>query len=80
MDEAHAKQIEDDKAKLERAAEPHDWAEELVDSAVGGLISPLEHHENEETASPDAAVEPEKARVERRHDEREAEERLNETW
>lgn len=80
MDDEHAKRIQDDQAKLERAAEPHDWAEELVDSAVGGLVSPLERHENAETASPDVAVEPDKAREERRRDEREAEERLNETW
>ena len=41
MDDERSKRIQDDMAKLERAAEEHDWAEEIIDDAVGGLVSPL---------------------------------------
>jgi hypothetical protein len=35
--------LETEKPKLERAAEPHDWAEEIVDDVVEGVASPLTH-------------------------------------
>jgi hypothetical protein len=78
MDDKRSERIQADQEKLERAAEPHDWAEEVVDSAVAGLISPLTHETD--TADDEFEQEPERARKEREHDEAQTEERLNEVW
>lgn len=40
--------IDAEEAKLERAAEKHDWAEEIVDDAVEGLASPLTRDDPED--------------------------------
>jgi hypothetical protein len=78
MDDKRKAQIESDQEKLERAAEPHDWMEEAVDSAVEGLISPLTH--DPDTADGRFEQEPDLDAKERQREEGETEERLNEGW
>jgi hypothetical protein len=81
MDGERSKRIQDDMEKLERAAEQHDWAEEIIDDAIGGLVSPLTHEDPLEKV-PDLD-EPEASPTKKEDDEREkreAEERLNEVW
>jgi hypothetical protein len=81
MDDERSKRIQEDMEKLERAGEEHDWASEIIDDAIGGLVSPLTHEDplenvpnlDEPEASPTLLKD-------REREKREAEERLNEVW
>ncbi len=77
MVDDRTKRIQDDEEKLERAARPHDWGEEVVEDAVDGLLNPITgEHVHEEDAPP----EDDKRVEEEQRDAREADERLNEVW
>ena len=65
--------VQADEERLERAAEPHDWGEELVDDVVEGLASPLTH----DKPSEGAAIDPENRAEGEATDQHEVDERMN---
>jgi len=69
--------LEVEKAKLERAAEKHDWAGEILDDVIEGLASPFEHDHSREDDEP---RDPDHQREDEEREKREVEERLNEVW